>query len=304
MKKIKSFLSKVKMSIIATVAIIFLVVGCKKETSDVTSAITTKNISAKWQLNNPDYNSIEFNESGNYIIHKNPNSQVNISHTTYSDNDLVKFGSYKIINSTTLELTNYGTINVNSLTVSNFDFKLMLLNKKEFALTATKATTVVPSSTKTELLTKTWLLYKISALNNGITDTTFNKYIGLLTVLFSQYGTYFVHQFEDFSNNWRWKNAEETQLYYSSENLTDWTKANYVEITELTDNHLIITERIKYDSVITNKVVIAYCKPTNTITNTITKNNFTDNFSKKAGAGTGNTQNIKTVNTLFGHFKQ
>ena len=302
MKKIKSFLSKVKMSIIATVAIIFLVVGCKKETSDVTSTITTKNISAKWQLNNPDYNSIEFNESGNYIVLKNANNLEGnkITQASNVDDPSVVFGSYKIINSTTLELANYGTININSLTASNLNFKLVLLNKKEITFTSTKATSVIPSSTKTDLLTKTWSLYKISALNNGITDTSFNKYVGLLTVLFSQYGTYFVHQFEDFSNNWRWKNAEETQLYYSSENLTDWTKANYVEITELTDSHLIITERMKYDSV--NKVVIAYLKPTNT--NTITKNNFTDNFPKKAGAGTGNTQNFKTVNTLFGLFKQ
>ena len=274
----------IKKTIALTIVMLSLF-ACKKDTTDTTSTLTNKTISAKWQINSGGYESIEFNESGNYIITKNNiyangNKIINAAATP-----VYVYGNYKIINSTTIELTNYGTINVVNITELNFSFKLVLSNNTSITITATKISAVIQTTTKTDLLCKTWVIDK--AYLNDKTDTSLNKLVGLLTVLFSKYGTYFVHQFEDINKYWKWKNAAETQIYYSSTNLTDWTNARYIDIIELTYNSLIITDK----STSSSDIYTYYLKPyyvTNSIGNKVVygqTNNKINNYESRIFGG-------------------
>ena len=275
----------IKKTITLTIVMLSLF-ACKKDTTDTTSTLTNKTISAKWQIDSGGYESIEFNESGNYIITKNNiyangNKIINAAATP-----VYVYGNYKIINSTTIELTNYGTINVVSITELNFSFKLVLTNSTSITITATKISAVIQTTTKTDLLCKTWVIDK--AYLNDKTDTSLNKLVGLLTVLFSKYGTYFVHQFEDINKYWKWKNVAETQIYYSSTNLTDWTNARYIDIIELTYSSLIITDK----STSSSDIYTYYLKPYN----------VTNSISNKVVFGQPNIKINNYENRIFGGY--
>lgn len=96
------------------------------------------------------------------------------------------------------------------------------------------------SSSNTDMLCKTWDLV---TMNGEPVDGTDME----LTVLFSRAGTYFVNYANDGYDEarvaqWKWKNTEETELYYSWEEVPNWETAAYVIISELTSTYLEIVE--------------------------------------------------------------
>lgn len=197
--------------------------------------LTSGTVSAKWDITegNSVYSSFEFNESGNYII-------VGQSLTKSTNDSIVYFGSYKIsTDSTTMILTGFGTIKVSAIDDNNFSFSLILDSKPAETITLNaKRASEITRSTSTELLCRTWEVNKYFV--DGIEAEGPN-----LTILFSKAGTYFVDWKNDPESGglakWRWVDSEEKAIQYTWDNEW-WSDEGVVEINELTENSLKITE--------------------------------------------------------------
>lgn len=196
--------------------------------------LTKNTVSAKWNITeaNSIYSSFEFNESGNYIIVKQ-------SLAKSTENSIVYFGSYKISNDgTTIVLTGLGTIKVSAIDSNNISFSFILDSKPgETIKLNAKRSSEIAKSTSTELLCKTWMVKKYFV--NSIETNAPN-----LTILFSKAGTYFVDWKDDPENGglakWRWVNNQERKIQYLWDEV--WEDNDVVEINELTENSLKITE--------------------------------------------------------------
>jgi len=212
------------------IMILSVIGACKKDDKNSTVTLDIETLSAKWLVSgSSEYSSFEFNKSGNYIVIKNANTS----------NQEIKFGKYTISESTII-LTGYGTIIVSEIKENTitFIFKTNIDPDTEININADKQDEM-ESTSNTDLLCKTWEL--VTENGEPVEGTDME-----LTVLFSKAGTYFVTYINvsDASNvaQWKWKNAEETELYYSWEEVPNWETASYVMITELTSTSLIITE--------------------------------------------------------------
>lgn len=253
--------------ILVAILVLTSIYSCKKdEQKDILSKET---ISAKWVVSGTsDYKSFEFNKSGNYIVVK--------SATTKSTNDvIVLFGTYDIIDKTTIVLSDFGTlkiseINDNSIT---FSFKLTSNPDNEINIIATKQEEM-QNSTKTELLCRTWEMVTVNGEDVVGTDME-------LTVLFSSAGTYFVSYANPEDENdgglaqWKWKDETETKLLYSWYEIPVWDEEDYVEIPELTSNKLkIIEDEDTYVLQPVSNTKSAIIKTSKNLSNRIMKSGF------------------------------
>ncbi|PLX02800.1 MAG: hypothetical protein C0595_09330 [Marinilabiliales bacterium] len=221
---------KMLKQILMVIMVLTVIISCKKDDKNSTLTLEIDTISAKWLVSGTsEYSSFEFNKSGNYIVIKNANTT----------NQQIKFGTYTITESTII-LSDYGTIIVSEIKDNSitFIFKTSINPDTEINIVANKQEEM-ESTTKTDLLCRTWELLTFNGDPVAGTDME-------LTVLFSKAGTYFVtYNNEPDTENvaqWKWKNTEETELYYSWDEVPNWGTASYVQITELTSNSLIINE--------------------------------------------------------------
>ncbi len=211
------------------------IVACNKGDNDLKENLEKATISAKWNVSNSsDYDSFEFNESGNYIVVKNT--------TTKSTNDrIILFGTYNIIDNKTVVLSDFGTLTIASIDENSISFSIKLTSNPdiEIIIYASKQEEI-ESSAKTDLLCRTWEIVTENGEPVAGTDME-------LTILFSKAGTYFVSfvnpENENYGGlaNWKWRNVEETQLRYSWDEVPNWDEENnYVEIPVLTSTVLKI----------------------------------------------------------------
>lgn len=242
-------------------AIIFIIsfTSCSKEKVTPIENLDKTQLSAKWVVSGSgEYESFEFNESGNYIVVKkgSTSTRINSSERTSLWGTVVKeptgnanerveassptinFGSYEITNNT-INLSNFGTITVDKLDNNAISFSLQLTgSSNKITITASKQAEMA-SSTKTDLLCKTWELVTING--STATGTEYEK----LTVLFSKAGTYYV----TYANapekgglaQWKWKNSTETEFLYTWTKDV-WSNNDLVTITELTSSTLKMAE--------------------------------------------------------------
>lgn len=182
------------------------ILSCKKEDKKNEETLKGETISAKWLVSgsNNVYESFEFNESGNYIVVKNATTQS-------TENKIIFFGTYQIIDNITIELSDFGTIKISSIDNDNISFSITLqddLNTK-ITINASKASEF-ESSTRTDLLCRTWKLISIDGENVEGTEDE-------LTVLFSKAGTYLVTWFDGESDlaQWKWNGNNGLMLCYS-----------------------------------------------------------------------------------------
>ena len=222
--------------ILIAIFVLTFVTACDKDENDPKETLEKATISAKWIVSNSsDYESFEFNESGNYIVV--------INTTTKSTNDqVVLFGTYEIIDDKTIILTNFGTITISDINENSISFSLNLASDPDnkIVIKASKQDEI-ESSTKTDLLCRTWEM--VTENGEPVAGTDMD-----LIVLFSKAGTYFVSfaNPEDESDGglaqWMWKDEAETQLLYSWDEEPNWDEENYAEISELAANTLKIVE--------------------------------------------------------------
>jgi hypothetical protein len=212
--------------------------SCSKDGDDNKdpNAAVRESISAKWnvsdvtgRISSQAYESFEFNKSGNYII---------------VVDGTVLFGLYEILDDkSTLQLEDFGTIKILSVNENAISFTLTLNgDDTELTVTAVKADEMA-SSTKTELLCKTWQLVTMNG--DPVAGTEYD-----LTVLFSAAGTYFVSYNDPGEGEsegglalWAWKDSSEETLCYSWDGFIDCDGEHEVQIVELTKSKLKIIEQ-------------------------------------------------------------
>lgn len=224
MKKLKQ--------ILVAIFVLTFITACDKDENDPKETLEKATISAKWNISNSsDYDSFEFNESGNYIVVKNT--------TTKSTNDqIILFGTYKIIDNKTIVLSDFGTLIVSKIDENSIIFSIKLTSNpnNEIIINASKQEEM-ESTTKTELLCRTWELVSINGENVAGTEDGG-------TILFSKAGTYLVTWSDGESGlaQWKWKDETETQFFYSWEEVPVWEDEGYVEISVLTSTKLKVIE--------------------------------------------------------------
>lgn len=224
--------------ILIAIFVLTFIASCDKNENEPKETLEKTTISAKWIVSNSsEYESFEFNESGNYIVVENT--------TTKSTNDqIILFGTYEIIDNKTIVLSDFGTLTISEINENSISFSIQLTSNpdNEIIIDASKKEEM-ESSTKTDLLCRTWEMVTVNGEPVVGTDEE-------LTVLFSKAGTYFVSfaNPEDEDENdgglaqWKWNNEAETQLLYSWEEVPVWDEEDFVEISELTSNKLKIIE--------------------------------------------------------------
>ena len=221
--------------ILAVILIITFFSACEKSEEDPMDNLKTS-INAKWNVDNSGkYISFEFNESGNYIIVKNVTK-------TYENKQVVLFGSYQMMENNNILLPGFGTLNIIDIEKSGISFSIQLIDNtiNEIFINASKENEIA-SSTKTDLLCKTWEMLSVNGELAGGTDME-------ITSLFSKSGTYFVSYATPEDENagglaqWRWKDETETHLLYSWAEVPAWEKADSVHISELTSTKLKIID--------------------------------------------------------------
>jgi hypothetical protein len=237
----------------------------EKESSS--GGVSVSALSAKWEIadSNSPYASFEFTEDGNYIVVENFDLDLKRSgiiskaslfkggslkiRSSESETNLptIHFGTYQIEGNNII-LEGFGLIEAISITAEEFSFSFTLDatgTKNQFV--AGKADEPVSSSSRTDLLCRTWIVESFTIDGEVPDDDEIEEYdvIGKI-VLFSKAGTYLVLGTDGEAGiaEWKWANAEETAFYFSWDNWEeddDWEE-NIVTITQLTENSMIFEE--------------------------------------------------------------
>jgi len=213
-----------------------IIISCEKDENNPKETLEKETISAKWIVDGTsDYESFEFNKSGNYIV-------VEITTTKSTNDQIVLFGTYEIIDNKTVVLPDFGTIKISEINDNSISFSILLTRNpnNEIIINASRQEEM-ESSTRTDLLCRTWEMVTVNGEDVAGTDME-------LTVLFSAAGTYFVSYTNPEDENdgglaqWKWKDEAETKLLYSWDEIPVWDEADIVEISELTSNTLKVIE--------------------------------------------------------------
>lgn len=214
------------------ILIMALTTSCEKDERGAKEILEIESIIGKWTVNGTSaFESFEFNKSGNYIVVKNS--------TEKSTNDQrILFGTYEIIDNYTIILSDFGSLKITRINDTSMDFSVSLPGSQynEMMLSALKQKEM-ESTTRTELLCRTW---KLVSLNGENVEGTGDE----LTVLFSKAGTYFVtwHDGDSDLRHWKWKNATEKEIFYSWGEPVVWDEERKAEIIELTEDILRIRQ--------------------------------------------------------------
>lgn len=197
--------------ILVAILVLISIFSCKKDENKPKDTLSKETISAKWTVDGISvFESFEFNKSGNYII-------VKYTKTKSTNNQIVLFGTYVIIDDKTIVLSDFGKIMISKIGDNSINFSILLDSNpnNEISIIATKQEEM-QNSTKTELLCRTWEMVTVNGDDVTGTDNEF-------TVLFSAAGTYFVTFANPEDENdgglaqWKWKDETETKLLYSWE---------------------------------------------------------------------------------------
>ncbi len=213
-----------------------MIISCEKNQDITQDTLSVEKISAKWVIADTSiYKSFEFNKSGNYIIVKEASVKSTSKQT-------VLFGTYEITDNKTLVLSDFGKIRISEITDKSISLSVSLTSSPntEIALNALKQAEV-QSSTKTDLLCRTWEM--VSVNGEPVAGTEYEA-----SVLFSASGTYFVSIADPTEDNdgglaqWKWKDESQTKLLYSWDEIPAWDENHVVEISKLTSDSLKILE--------------------------------------------------------------
>lgn len=223
--------------------LIVLFVSCKKSDTIAPSETNlSKTVQRKWLAstsNTAGLAWVEFLYGNTYLV-KN------------SDGSLQK-GSYSFQNdSTIIQLSGLGTIQVESLTNTGFNFTFNRINNNSSArIFSTPSTSVVFSNNVDLLCAQSWYIDKVyEYMGPGIYDTLYYPHTdqsGFSTlstnVIFSDNGTYFVSEITQylgsndtffFTSNWDWANIAQDRIKLFD---TGFTDTSFLNISTLTTSN-------------------------------------------------------------------
>ena len=280
--------------------------GCKEsdtEEEELEVGNVPAFINAKWEISDPnsDFKSFEFNKDGNFIVvtkaYENEytfrsgtaiKSSLNTNDNLFQRNNItlrtsalspVHFGTYSI-QGDTITLSEFGTINVISITAATFNFSFKLTSTGESWEFTTQTHDPVTISSRTEMLCRSWKLDRVRLDFSYLDEETINYYeenfgedwkekeekeaneeTGLI-ILFSKAGTYLIMYPGAIAglSEWKWVNNQETSFYYSWDNWYEGWQENVVYINELSNTTLKLQELSKgngcmiiYELLLSNK---------------------------------------------------
>jgi hypothetical protein len=216
--------------ILFAMLVLTLIASCNKDedASNDDLSIESTTINAKWIVTgSSDYESFEFNESGNYIVVKNT--------STKSTNDpTIFFGTYEVVNETTLVLSDFGTLTLSSISENTNSITIQLVSNtdNEISVDASKQEEI-ESSTNTDLLCQTWEAVSL----DGISLSNFY-------VLFSTAGTYFLYSEVDGEQSmdlgtWAWCNTDENKLTFTLDYVLDCDGIEIIYDLQLTSDSFV-----------------------------------------------------------------
>ncbi len=237
-------MKKLKQILVAILALTSIV-SCDKEDNISQIDIKQETISAKWDVDGTsEFKSFEFNKNGNYIIVKKGGSVT--GKLAIDGDEVVLFGTYEILDSETILLSNFGTIKITDISQGTMDYTVTLEDseKSVYTISVTKADELT-SSVKTELLCKTWKLVETNGYEHDDAE-------GIEVLLFSKAGTYLTSLLMPQSDpdteiaKWKWQDGTETKAFFSWKETPEWNLDNEdegeFEIVELSENRLVISE--------------------------------------------------------------
>lgn len=210
--------------------------------------VTADNISAKWLLSDTTntYQSIEFNESGNYIVIMNQN----IAKNAYlkSESLYFQYGVYKIGINDTIFLSDFGKIAVKKCDSTNISFALFPNSEaKGFDMAGVRSKEIA-KDTNTDLLCRTWTLKEEYENEEKVESDS-------LDVVFYKSGTYFVYNYTDSRSGglaeWRWETTGQRQIRYTWDGTWDGGESGVNIVVELTKTKLIIEDSREKDRIYT-----------------------------------------------------
>ena len=241
------------LALVITLALVFIV-SCDNGGNSLTENLKKELISAKWNVNGSgSYISFEFNMDGNYIavkntslpssapaqgMEKNDIAPKNVVTKSTDDNTTVFFGTYRIVDDTTIELSGLGTLKVSKLNNNSISFTI---NGEE--VNASKQVRIA-SSTNTELLCRTWKLISFGGEELNDSNLGMREYI----ILFSNAGTYFANAILENGEHvtalgsWIWCNQSQDQLAFTAPaygNELDCNSKYIFKDIQLTENSFI-----------------------------------------------------------------
>ncbi|KRB53971.1 hypothetical protein ASD98_20325 [Flavobacterium sp. Root186] len=161
-------------------------------------------ISKKWIVqNSTEFESVEFDENGNYIIIKNGNSKFSKKNA-----EIIVFGTYEVLDTDILLLSNFGSMKVDDSDPNNITFSIKYEGSDTYTyqLKVTKAAEFT-STPKTDLLCdNTWKRIKKEEIKDTVSLVNFSK-AGTCFTNFS-----ITSQSSMEFGKWQWKDASETKI--------------------------------------------------------------------------------------------
>lgn len=221
MKKLKQ--------ILVAIFVLTLIAACDKDKNEPNEIKVEKTtISAKWIVSgSSDYESFEFNKSGNYIVVKNTTKKS-------TNGQVVLFGTFEIIDGNKIVLSDFGTLTISEIDENSISFSIQLISNSdnEVIINASKQEEI-ESSTNTDLLCQSW---EIVSFGGNVMPNFY--------VLFSKAGTYLVNAEvvgEEITGlgTWTWCNTAENKLAFTIDNTLDCDGIQIIKDIQLTSSSFI-----------------------------------------------------------------
>ncbi len=209
--------------------LVLLLFSCKYSSQK----IVLDDVLGKWRtIRNDTIQSIEFNESKSYILEeKDEAGKTN-----------VYYGDFEIIDKTSIELVDYGTL-INFVSFSEaLDFTVKKSTGQVFEFASEKVSEIISQTISSESICQTWKLIKVEGI--VLEEVNVESH-----AIFSQVGTYAVANItnnECVLHNWMWKDDSEEILCYSeSETPECGDPKSEIKILKLEEDTLAITHMNK-----------------------------------------------------------
>jgi hypothetical protein len=210
--------------------LLFSFSSCVLEEEIDTNEIDVETISARWVVSGSSqpFESFEFFDDNQYMVVMNQPLKS-------SAQAVQLFGTYEIISSQKIRLSDFGTITFRMVNSKDAVLDVKLDDDSEVSMEVYKAERI-SGTDKTKLLCRVWK-------REPYESSSFLKDYEL-KILFSHSGTYFISLKDPDDNRfgtlnfWKWKDAEETTICYSPNTPVDCNGEYEMEIVELKTNLL------------------------------------------------------------------
>lgn len=203
--------------IIVSSLVLISLFSCAQEENTERENVQKESINKKWMVqNSTEFESIEFDTNGNYIIIKNETSK-----TSKKNAEIIVSGTYEVFDTDVLLLSNFGSLKVDNSDPDNITFSIKYEGSDTYTyqLKVTKATEFT-STPKTDLLCdNTWKFTKKETIIDTVSLVNFSK-AGTCFTNFSitsqEKGSYLEF------GKWQWQDASETKIIITQIKSPEW----------------------------------------------------------------------------------